>query len=169
MQKQYEIGIILGHIYTGFGYTGRQKKRMEKGSELLTEGRVKRLMTTGGKGMWRKTAPSMAEVARDYLVKRQGINAASILVEKESTTTRENAEYALRLIQEQNLDSLIVITSADHMPRARSIFLEVFPANFELDFVISDYFCGIWSIVDFFWNRAGQLKRHMRQKHSALL
>jgi uncharacterized SAM-binding protein YcdF (DUF218 family) len=168
MPDCYNVGIILGHIYTGFGYTGRQKRRMEKGCELLRTGRVERLMTTGGKGMWNKTAPCMAEVARDYLIQRQGIDSQCILVEKESATTLQNAEYALRLMQEQHLTSLIVITSADHMPRARSIFREVFPSNFTQDFVISDYFCGIWSLVDFFWNCAGQLKRRRKQASQSI-
>ncbi len=57
----------------------------------------------------------------------------------------------------------MIITSADHMPRAKRIFEEVFPSTYRLDFIISDSFCGIWSVVDFFWNGAGNLKRALRK------
>jgi uncharacterized SAM-binding protein YcdF (DUF218 family) len=157
-KEPYDLGIILGHLYTGFGLTARQKKRMEKGIELCNNLYVKQLMTTGGKGMWKKTAPSMGEIARDYLIK-QGIDTTRILVEHESVNTYQNATYALQVMQQHHLTSAVVITSADHMSRAKQIFLEVFPHHYQLDFVISDYFSGIWSVIDFFWNMLGKGKR----------
>lgn len=163
--SSHGVGIILGHHYTGFGFTSRQKKRMEKAIALIAAGQISMIMTTGGKGMWKKTTPSMGEVARSYLSKR-GIAEAQIFVEDQSTSTLQNAQYALRLMQEREQTSAIVITSADHMPRARSIFLDVFPSTYQLDFAISDYFCGIWSIVDFFWKIAGNFKYAWHQRRT---
>ena len=155
--QHYDVGIVLGHLYTGYSFTSRQRKRMEKAIELFASGRVNTIMTTGGKGLWKKTAPSMGEVARSYLVKR-GVDAARILVEDQSINTLQNARYALCLMREHGLNSALVITSVDHMPRARKIFLEVFPPDYQLDFVVSDYICGAWSIIDFFWMIAGNVK-----------
>lgn len=160
--QHYDVGIVLGHLYTGYGFTSRQRKRMEKAVELFTAGHVSSIMTTGGKGMWKKAAPSMGEVARSYLAER-GIDAGRILVEDQSINTLQNALYALRLMRERDLNSAVVITSVDHMPRARKIFLEVFPSTYQLDFVVSDYFCGVWSVIDFFWMIAGNVKHRLRR------
>jgi hypothetical protein len=62
LTETYDVGIILGHFYTGYGITSRQKKRMQKGLELLKIARIASVMTTGGKGLWKKSAPSMGEV-----------------------------------------------------------------------------------------------------------
>lgn len=164
--QHYDVGIVLGHFYTGYSFTSRQRKRMEKVIELFASGRVSHIMTTGGKGMWKKTTPSMGEVARSYLVER-GIEAGRILVEDQSINTLQNARSALRLVQEQGLTSALVITSVDHMPRARKIFGEVFPPAYQLDFVVSDYFCGVWSIIDFFWMIAGNVKYWIRRSQQS--
>jgi uncharacterized SAM-binding protein YcdF (DUF218 family) len=162
LMEPYDVGIILGHISTGFGITSRQKKRMQKGVELFTTARITSVMTTGGKGMWKKTTPSMGEVARAYLISC-GVKTSRILVEDQSINTIQNAKSALRLMQRQGFTSALIITSADHMPRAKRIFEEVFPPTYHLDFIISDSFCGIWSVIDFFWNGAGNLKRAFRK------
>jgi uncharacterized SAM-binding protein YcdF (DUF218 family) len=166
MQESADVGIVLGHIYTGFGYTRRQKRRMDAAAVLLRNGKVHWLMTTGGKGMWKKSAPSMAEVARDYLI-AHGIPPSAILVEKESTSTVQNAQYALHLMQQHHLNSLIIVTSADHMPRAKAVFEEVFPSDYQISFAVSDTFSGVWSFVDFFWNIAGNLKRWVKKRSEA--
>lgn len=162
LTETYDIGIILGHFYTGYGITSRQKKRMQKGLELLKAARIASLMTTGGKGLWKKSAPSMGEAAKAYFI-AHGVEPSQILVEDQSGNTIQNAQYALRLMQQRQLTSAIVVTSADHMPRAKLVFAEIFPSSYALDFVVSDTFCGFWSIFDFFWNTAGNLKRFLNK------
>jgi uncharacterized SAM-binding protein YcdF (DUF218 family) len=164
--QHYDVGIVLGHFYMGYGFTSRQKKRMEKAIELFAASRVSNIMTTGGKGMWKKTAPSMGEVARSYLIER-GIEAERILVEDQSINTLQNACYALRLMRECGLTSALVITSVDHMPRARKIFGEMFPPFYQLDFVVSDYFCEFWSIIDFLWMIVGNVKYWAGHSHQS--
>jgi uncharacterized SAM-binding protein YcdF (DUF218 family) len=124
--------------------------------------RIASVMTTGGKSMWRKSAPSMGKTAKAYLI-AHGVESSQILVEDQSGNTIQNAQYALRLMQQRQLTPAVIITSADHMPRAKLVFAEIFPSNYVLSFVISDTFCGFWSIFDFFWNIAGNLKRFLHK------
>ena len=154
---KYDVGIILSHFHTWFGFTSRQKKRMDKGIELLRKGKVRFLMTTGGKGVFNPTARPVGEWAKDYLV-RNGVNERNILVENKSTSTEQNAKFALEIMRKNSLHSAIVITSADNMSRAQRIFKNVFPKNYNLDFVVSDYFSGFWSVWDFFWHAGGWVK-----------
>jgi len=57
---------------------------------------------------------------------RQGVPAQNILVETESLHTRENAEYVLELLKEQNMHRIILVTSPFHQLRTYLTFAKVF-------------------------------------------
>lgn len=134
---------------------------MDKDIELLSRGKVRLLMTTGGRGSFYLTSRPFG-LAKDYLVKN-GVNEDKILVEDKSVNTSQNAECTLKIMRKGKLKSVIVITSADHMIRAKRIFKDIFPKDFKLDFVISDYVPGIWTIWDFFWHTAAWVKYGLRR------
>ena len=64
---------------------------------------------------------SEAEVMRDCLVSMQ-VPAERIILENKSRNTRENATYALEVLQRHSLKHVGLITSARHMNRAVSCF-----------------------------------------------
>ncbi|MEE3368573.1 MAG: YdcF family protein [Planctomycetota bacterium] len=64
---------------------------------------------------------SEAEAMRDCLVQMQ-VPAERIILEKKSRNTRENAMYALEILQRNSLQDVALITSARHMNRAVSCF-----------------------------------------------
>lgn len=157
MDTQYDAGIILGHFYSRLGFSSRQKKRMDKGVRLLNRGVVRVLITTGGRGLFNLTSKPLGRLAKEYLVKN-GVDESEILVEDESVNTYQNAEFALKMMEQNNLKSAIVITSAVHTRRAKRIFGDVFPKDFQIDFVISDHVSGIWTVWDYLWAMAGWIK-----------
>ena len=57
---------------------------------------------------------------------QQGVPAQNILVETESLHTRENAEYVLELLKEQNMHRIILVTSPFHQLRTYLTFAKVF-------------------------------------------
>lgn len=131
---------------------------MEKGIELLNEGKVKFLITTGGKGrLFNLTSKSLGELTKDYLINK-GVNPNKVLVENKSLNTAQNAKFALEIMKKNNFNSAIVITSAYHIGRAKKIFEEIFPKNFSLKFVSSDFFSGLWTIWDYLWNTGAWVK-----------
>jgi uncharacterized SAM-binding protein YcdF (DUF218 family) len=161
MNRKKTAGIILGHFYSGFSITGRQKKRLAKGIELFQKGEVWFLITTGGKGMFKKSSKSNAELAKEYLV-RNGIPEERVLVEDKSVNTYQNALYSLEILKSNRLDSAVVITSSDHIKRAEKIFSEVFPKEVDLGFIISDHFAGFWSLFDLGWKFLGKFRGFKR-------
>lgn len=164
---QYDVGIILSHAYGPFGFSSRQKRRMNKGIELLKTDVVKFLMTTGGKGkLFNLTPNPLGQLVKNYLVKN-GVDESKILVEDNSQNTYQNAKYTLSLMKKNNLSSAIIITSADHLPRAKAIFKDVFPHKFKIDFMISDFFSGLWTIWDFFWHIAGWIRYKIKNTKRA--
>lgn len=73
----------------------------------------------------------MAEIMKEALVK-EGVPAAQIWTESESTSTYENALFSAQLLRARGLRKVVLVTEAYHMLRAAGCFrkagLEVFPA-----------------------------------------
>jgi uncharacterized SAM-binding protein YcdF (DUF218 family) len=55
-------------------------------------------------------------------LKAIGIPETALLLESESRTTRENAQYSWTLLQELGISHILLVTSASHMRRAAAVF-----------------------------------------------
>jgi uncharacterized SAM-binding protein YcdF (DUF218 family) len=79
--------------------------------------------TTGGR--------SESEQLRDYLV-LMGVPKASVMMERQSLDTRQNARYSAVVLQGRGAKKILLVTSAYHMSRAVPLFqrqgFEVVPA-----------------------------------------
>ncbi|HLT99399.1 MAG TPA: YdcF family protein [Burkholderiaceae bacterium] len=64
---------------------------------------------------------SEAQIMANAL-RQQGVPAEAIVQESESLTTYENAVYTARILKERNIDRILLVTSALHMPRAMGVF-----------------------------------------------
>lgn len=155
--------VVLGHASTPFGLSSRQKKRLDKALELMQRGDADLIITTGGIGLFNPSSPPLAHRMKDYLAKG-GIAERQILIEDLSKNTRENALYILPFLAANHIGSLTVMTSADHMGRARYIFQQTVPPDIQLNFVISDYFSGLWTVWDALWHTAGWVKLAFRDR-----
>lgn len=60
------------------------------------------------------------------------VDTTKIVLEKESTSTYENAIQAKHFLIEKGTNSVILVTSNYHMKRAYTIFREVFPDNVDI-------------------------------------
>jgi uncharacterized SAM-binding protein YcdF (DUF218 family) len=98
--------------------------RVLRGLELWRAGRVRRLILSGGPGTAVPGDPSEAERLRDALV-RWGVPAAAIVVDPQSRNTRENAIASARIVSEHRFRSIVLVTSAAHVPRALGCFRAV--------------------------------------------
>eukprot|EP00435_Cladocopium_sp_Y103_P027985 s1166_g6.t4 len=96
--------------------------RALKAKDLLREGKVSRIIVTGGDpaGVGRTEAFEMRKV-----LVNAGIPQEVIIQESQAETTAENAWYALRWIP-RGTGHFYIVTSDFHMPRATYIFQEVF-------------------------------------------
>ncbi len=102
---------------------GNQNKRVLHGVNLLKQGYGDTLLMTGGPGgPLRKSCPEIMLKQAVLL----GINANSIFLEEEATTTLENAKYSLAIMKEKGYRSAIVVTSAVHTRRSNIIFEQFF-------------------------------------------
>jgi uncharacterized SAM-binding protein YcdF (DUF218 family) len=97
--------------------------RVLRGLELWRAGRARHLILSGGPGAV-PGDPSEAERLRDALV-RWGVPAAAIVVDPRSRNTRENAIASAGIVSEHRFRSLVLVTSAAHVPRALGSFRAV--------------------------------------------
>lgn len=103
-------------------------------SESASEGAVHRRIDTAAALYQKEKAPliivsgganegDISEArGMEHNLRNLGVPAEAIIREDHSTTTRENAIYTQRIIQARDIDSVLVVTSALHMPRSMGVF-----------------------------------------------
>lgn len=98
--------------------------RILRGYELLREGHARDVLISGGSLDPRKEAVIEAEVLSRQL-QEWGIEPGRIFTEGKSRNTRENALESLPIIQQHGWKTLLLVTSAAHLPRAYGCFAAV--------------------------------------------
>ena len=94
------------------------KNRTTCGVELYQQGFAPKLLFTGGHGhAFKETTKDAPEMKR--WAERLGVSTDAMIIEDRSRTTFENATEAKRLLGPA---SILLVTSARHLPRATALF-----------------------------------------------
>ena len=106
---------------------------------LYHAGKAKKIIVSGGNLIKQPGLKSEAYYARELLIE-WGVPSSAIVLEQSSRTTNENKEGVAQLIKEHNFSSVLLVTSAMHMPRALDLFsslpISITPAP--ADFVVRE-------------------------------
>jgi uncharacterized SAM-binding protein YcdF (DUF218 family) len=106
---------------------------------LYRLGVAPKILVTGGNLDWSAESRSPAQDMADLLT-FLGVPEQDIWLEGESRNTYENALYSQEILQAKGIQRIILVTSAQHMPRSLGLFaaqgLEVLPAP--ADFNLTD-------------------------------
>ncbi|NUS38007.1 MAG: YdcF family protein [Lysobacter sp.] len=87
--------------------------RVAAGARVWHADRAPLVILSGGRGGRHTEALGMARG-----IERLGVPASALLLEQRSRDTRDNAFYTARLAREHDMRSVLLVTSAVHMPRA---------------------------------------------------
>jgi uncharacterized SAM-binding protein YcdF (DUF218 family) len=98
--------------------------RILRGYELLREGRARNVLISGGTLDTRPEAVIEADVLARQL-RLWGVEPERIFTEGRSRNTRENAVESEKIIRQQGWKTLLLVTSAAHLPRASGCFAAV--------------------------------------------
>ena len=130
--------VVLGGATRTPGYPRPTAEVNEAGDRLLyaawlyDQGAAPIIVLSGGAAPW-IGPPSISEAEiMAGLLQRMGVPETAILLEKGSWNTYENAEASLNLLKAHDIESILLVTSAIHMPRAYATFsnpeIDVTPA-----------------------------------------
>ncbi len=113
-----DAAIVLGAAVWGQQVSPVFKERINHGVELYRNGKVRKLIFTGGFG--NSGEPSESSAARQYAL-QGGVPAHDILIEEKSHTTYENIVYAKRLADTHGIKKVLIVSDPLHMMRAVSM------------------------------------------------
>lgn len=127
----------------------------------------KKIYISGGSPLQNKESESSVYKRELVLL---GIPEEDIIIEERSKTTKENSTYIKWIMNEKNIKSGVLITSAIHMPRSMEVFkdfeLEFYPApcDFMAHFekqnnlayvpqfkVLKDLYLAFWEYIGFIY------------------
>ncbi len=100
-------------------------------AELYRQGIVQSLLLTGGEISWQTGGSSSPAEDMASILTAIGVPPEALWLETKSLNTYENALYSSEMLEEKGIQSILLVTSALHMPRAVALFeaqgLEVTP------------------------------------------
>ena len=95
--------------------------RVWYGASLYRAGKAPKMIVSGGRIVWKGGGKPESEDLTKLLV-RMGVPAGDIIPEAESMNTRDNAVYVQKILKANNFKTILLVTSAMHMPRSMAIF-----------------------------------------------
>jgi uncharacterized SAM-binding protein YcdF (DUF218 family) len=127
---EYEVGIVLGGITSDKEprdrvHTSGAADRILHAVQLYREGKIKKILVSGGSGKILQDSVVEAVLLRRLLLHSQ-VPEEDILLEDQSRNTHENAAFSSRILQAKYPgQKQLLITSAFHMRRALACFEKV--------------------------------------------
>ena len=119
--------VVLGGAVSGPAYPRVDLELDDAADRVLHAARLYRagkavfVIATGGNIPWLAgSGPEASAISK--LLQEWGVPEDAIILESDSATTRENAINTKRILEERELDMVLLVTSALHMPRALATF-----------------------------------------------
>lgn len=113
--RKCDVGIVLGAATDFNGVSEVYKQRLNHAVALYKNDTIDMIIVTGGKAKGSKN--SDAYMAKQYLLE-EGVLEESVLLEEESVITQENLQNSLKIMQDNELETALIISDPLHMKRA---------------------------------------------------
>jgi uncharacterized SAM-binding protein YcdF (DUF218 family) len=147
--KTHDAVIVLSGMLHQFEAKGAMQAqwgdpdRFFAGLEILRQGKAKNIIFTGGKMPW-TNARAEGEVLRDIAL-IMGVSDEKIKLSGYASNTAAEASEVAELMNENNFNSAVLVTSSFHMPRAMQLFekagisVEAYPTDFKVSGTAVDW------------------------------
>lgn len=114
----YDAALVLGCPAAADGTPSPcERCRVKSAVRQYRKGTVGKILFSGGAAH----SPAVeADVMGDLAVRR-GVPAGDVLREGRALTTWQNVRFAIKILRAHALSTVLVISTADHLPRARRI------------------------------------------------
>jgi vancomycin permeability regulator SanA len=117
-KSHIDVGIVLGCPANPDGTASMcERCRVKSAVRQFRKGNVRNLLFSGGAAH----SPDVeADVMADLAVAR-GVPSAVVFREGRALTTWQNLRFSTRLMKQKDWHTVLIISTADHLPRARRI------------------------------------------------
>jgi uncharacterized SAM-binding protein YcdF (DUF218 family) len=143
-----EVIVVLGGSTASAQYprqivqVSRAGNRLLYAAHLYHQGVAPNLLLTGGYIEWMmEREPPAYDMA--FILEMLGVPDEAFWFETESRNTHENALFTRQILAEKEIDRIILVTSAMHMPRAFKLFenqgFDVIPAPADYNITQADW------------------------------
>jgi uncharacterized SAM-binding protein YcdF (DUF218 family) len=95
--------------------------RVWYGASLYRAGKAPKIIVSGGRIAWKGGGKPESEDLTNLLV-TMGVPKVDIISEGKSMNTRDNGVYVQKILKANNFKTILLVTSAMHMPRSMAIF-----------------------------------------------
>jgi len=126
--EQHDVGVVLGGWIVNYDKEydrvifRHSIDRFLQALQLYKQGKIKKILITGGAAHLFFNEFAEADYVQKYML-QIGIPEEDIIVENKAMNTHENAVFTKQIIDSNSeLSSVLLITSAVHMPRASACF-----------------------------------------------
>lgn len=109
---------------------GETDARIERAIELYQDGFAPIIIFSGD--AFDPWSPSNAKSMKEIAVRDYGIPADDIIIEEESASTYENALNLKPVFEDNNIESIILVTSPYHQRRSKMTFQHVMGEEFNI-------------------------------------
>ncbi len=110
-----EVAVVLGNqVYRNGQPAPRLAARLDRSLELYRAGRLKTIIVSGGRG---RSRVDEARAMAAYLQAR-GVPRRAIVVDSQGVNTWQAALFTAEYLKKHNLDGVIVVSQAFHIPRS---------------------------------------------------
>lgn len=96
--------------------------RILYGSRLLLQGKAPLLIVSGGRAEWMGEGGNPESEDMAIFAQALQVPASAIIQDPTSLTTYENAVNVKQIMQQRQIQKILLVTSALHMPRSLAIF-----------------------------------------------
>lgn len=110
-----DVALVLGAAAYPAKPSPVFQARIDHAIALHRQGRVKRIILTGGFG--KNAGYAESEVAKNYCLK-MGVPESAILLENRSTTTQQNLVEAEKIMRKEGLKTALIVSDPWHLKRA---------------------------------------------------
>jgi uncharacterized SAM-binding protein YcdF (DUF218 family) len=143
VNKADAIIVLSGMLSTietskGLNFEWSDPDRFFGGTELIHAKKAQLLIFTGGKLPWQKINSTEGEVLEKF-AQNFGVDPSVIQTTKEVQNTEDEAKAVKELLTPKDMNKIILVTSAFHMPRAKRLFekqgfvVEPYPVDFKVE------------------------------------
>ena len=100
---------------------GHASDRYWYATRLFREGKGARIVLTGG-NLYKQPGMQGEAYYASQLLQEWGVPSEAIIIEDKSRTTQQNLRGVAALLEQEKIESALLVTSAVHMPRSYELF-----------------------------------------------